>query len=479
MRTPPWALAFAVALASSCSAEDSPGGGGAGGSGGGAGSGGEGGGVSADASVDAGGDAGPAACPTSPETTEPPAADPGTPSLPPTLDCGTPAFPAGSPLRRYPYLQAVDGASASILWTTTGGSSPTVRVAPSASGPWQSFAAATEAFPVSRTADSVDYEQHHAEVTGLGPGTAYCYEVLMDGQPVATNLRFETAFRERSRPVRVLAFGDSGSGSDDQKAVRDRFSQDGFDLFLGLGDLAYGSGTFVEFETNHFDIYRDFMHRVPHFGVLGNHEYKTDGGQPYLDMLHHWAQAWRPADQERYYSFDYGNVHFVALDSNPELLLPIQLDDLGGGSVKDDMVDWLRDDLARSTAEWKIAFFHHPPFTSSTRGDNAQLIATVLPVLEAAGVDFVLVGHDHHYERTHRMLGHCPTMPGGTRAIPYVIVGTGGAGIRDAAQGEPHAAKVIPLIHGYLRFVVHGCRGTGEFVDRTGAVLDSFQITGC
>lgn len=425
-----------------------------------------------------GGGGGGTLCPTDAivDTTPPP--DPGTPEPPPRADCGSPAFAQPSTLRRYPYLQSVTTTSARIAWTATGDAAGTVRFATTSAGPWTEVVATAEAFTTTRTGDSEAYTALDATLENLEPNRAYCYEVLVDGAPVATGLTFQTAWQGAERPIRILAFGDSGNASPEQLAVRDAFMQREFDLFLHLGDMAYGEGTFVQFEERVFGVYRDFMHRVPSFPTIGNHEYNTDNGQPYLDVYYLFEQALRETDQERYYSFDYGNVHFVSLDSNDEMLLPIQLD--LDEAIDDDMIDWLRTDLSRSDATWKIAFFHHPPFSLyADRGDNAGVLNQIIPALREGEVDLILVGHDHHYVRSLPIRGDCP-VPGGEGAIPFIIVGSGGAGLTTFADEDDwYVAAKDDTVHAFLSLTVHGCSGRGEAIDIQGRTIDSFELNGC
>ena len=246
-------------------------------------------------------------------------------------------------------------------------------------------------------------------------------------------------------------------------------------IFLHLGDMAYGSGTFTEFEAHVFDIYRDLLHEVPTYPAPGNHEYKTEVGQPYLDVYYLWEQALRETDQERYYSFDYGDVHFVSLDSNGETLLPAAIDT--ENLMDDDMLDWLEADLAASDKPWKIAFFHHPPYTSSERDPNVLVRNGLLPLLEAGGVDLVLCGHDHHYERTKAIKEGEPVLheEGG---IYYFVVGSGGAGLR-VATGDWWTEAVDDQNHAFLDLRVRGCTAIGQAISLDGDVIDEFELDGC
>jgi 3',5'-cyclic AMP phosphodiesterase CpdA len=240
--------------------------------------------------------------------------------------------------------------------------------------------------------------------------------------------------------------------------------------------MAYGDGTFVEFETRMFQVYRDMLHRVPSWPTMGNHEFKTDSGQPYLDVYYLPEQAWRDEEQERYYSFDQGNVHFISLDSNEARLIPIALDLTD--SVDDDMLDWAADDLAASDADWKIAIFHHPPYSSSSRSPNGLVREQILPVLEEGGVDLVLVGHDHHYERTIPLRGGCAATDDSS-GITYVVAGAGGAGLRGDVADEWWAVRSNDTKHSFFRMTIQGCELRGEAVDIDGEVIDEIVMSGC
>jgi acid phosphatase type 7 len=390
----------------------------------------------------------------------------------PDVDCGTPSFAPGTGLRRAPYLQSVSKTRARVVWTTSTGGKGRVQVGPSKDGPWRDVEAVAEFFSEDRT-DDADYTQYDARIAGLKPNAGYCYQVVEGEAVIASGLKLNTAWRAADRPVRILTFGDSGNGSTEQKGLRDEFMKREFDLFLHLGDMAYGSGEFVEFEAHVFDIYRDFLHRVPSYPTMGNHEYKTDRGQPYLDVYSVWDMAYKEKEQERYYSFDYGNIHFVTIDSNEGSMLESVVDVNDTESC--DMLNWLEDDLAASKADWKIAFFHHPPYTSSTRGPTGMVTANVVPILEAGGVDLVLVGHDHHYERTGRIAGGKLD----ERGIRYAIVGSGGAGLREIGEVGWWSEKIENKVHVALTLTIDHCEAKAEAIDLHGNIVDSWTMDGC
>lgn len=389
-------------------------------------------------------------------------------------DCGSPTFSEGGVLRRYPYLQDIQPTSGRIVWTSTLMGDGVVEIAADPAGPWRQIPAERELFDIARTNDVEDYYAYEARVAGLRDGWSYCYRVLHDGAVVADGLRLAAAWTDPARPLRILAFGDSGNSSAEQKAVRDTFMQQDFDVFLHLGDMAYGSGTFPEFEAHVFDIYRDLLHKTVTWPTMGNHEYKTDGGRPYLDVYYLPEMALVPEAHERYYSFDYGDVHMVSFESNDAPLLAAGLAEVQGIP---NMLNWLRDDLAASDKPWKIVFFHHPPYSSSDRGPNHSVRNQILPILEEHGVDLVLTGHDHHYERTVPIWqgGDGSATPG---ALTYIVAGAGGAGLRDI-DPEWWTAGAENRKHSFVSMTIDGCTLVGEAIALDGEVVDAFTLDGC
>lgn len=402
-------------------------------------------------------------------------ADAGPGVVPEAIDCGEPFF-AEDALHRYPYLQNAQLSSVRVLWATTSGGDGEVRVREADSEEWLNFPTNADLFPTDATGETTDFIQYEAEVTGLEAGTEYCYEVWEEGERLAGGLHLNTRWEgETERPVRFFALGDSGAASDGQRNVRDAFVNYEHDFALHLGDIAYGDGTFTEFETKHFAIYREqFAHQVL-WPTIGNHDQKTDAAGPYKAVFSLPEVALREADQERYYSFDYGNVHFVSLDSNDATLIPLAL---AGDSMDDDMLDWLAADLAASDAPWKIAFFHHPPYTSSSRRPNAAVRNVILPLLEEGGVDLVLVGHDHHYERTLPMREGCVAQ-GDDSAITYIVAGASGAGLRGDVTPQYWHQTSNDEIHSFVRFEILGCTLHGQAIAADGSVIEEFDLDGC
>jgi 3',5'-cyclic AMP phosphodiesterase CpdA len=183
--------------------------------------------------------------------------------------------------------------------------------------------------------------------------------------------------------VHFAVLGDTGSGSSPQykigqvlTAARAKFP---FDFALMLGDNIYGGDSQRDFEDKFEAPYQPLLSAgVKFYAALGNHDDPTN------QMLY------KPFNMngERYYTFKPGlnsNVRFFGLDSN---------------YMDEKQVAWLEKELAASTSEWKIAFFHHPLYSSGgTHGSDLPLRAKLEPLFVKYGVDVVFSGHDHFYER--------------------------------------------------------------------------------
>ncbi|RSN27402.1 metallophosphoesterase [Amycolatopsis sp. WAC 01416] len=173
------------------------------------------------------------------------------------------------------------------------------------------------------------------------------------------------------------------------------------------GDNAYSSGTLSEYEKNYDPYYGQFKSIT--YPTPGNHEYNTSGASGYFDYF-----GTRAGERAKgYYSFDVGDWHFVALNSNITR---------STGSAQE---TWLKNDLAASTKPCTAAFFHHPRFSRGSHGDDSS-VTPFFQALYNAKADLIVVGHDHNYQR------YAPSRPDGTRddvnGVRELLIGTGGRG---------------------------------------------------
>ncbi|WP_197527315.1 purple acid phosphatase family protein [Pirellulimonas nuda] len=353
--------------------------------------------------------------------------------------------------------------------------------------------------------------QYEVRLTGLKPGTRYYYAVY-DGDRRLAGGDPEHTFTTSPPPgsdtdLRVWVVGDSGTGGSDQrrvyKAMQGHVRETGrpLDLYLHLGDMAYGDGTDPEFQKKFFDVYQPTLRQMVCWPTMGNHEGHTSRGArqfgPYYDayVAPTAAEAGGVASgTEAYYAFDIAGVHFICLDSH-------DLDRTPGGA----MARWLQADLDEARAEWLIAFWHHPPYTkgshdSDTEGELIEMRTHIMPILESAGVDLVLAGHSHIYERSMLIDGAyaTPTVAEGVVLDdgdgdpdgdgPYrksaglhpnegtvaVVSGHGGAGV--GRKGTMPIMRQIIVENGSLLLDIKGDELTGTMINKAGETSDRFRI---
>ncbi len=307
---------------------------------------------------------------------------------------------------RGPYLQSGTANSVIIRWRTLSASNSRVNIGDAPGNLSTSISS------------SALTTEHAMTVTGLAADTRYYYSVGTSSQVLAGNDSehyFVTApVIGTPKATRLWVLGDSGTANANARAVANAYrsytANRHTDLWLMLGDNAYNSGTDSEYQAAVFDTYPDMLRKSVLWPTLGNHDgisanSSTQSG-PYYDIfsLPTAGEAGGLASgTEAYYSFDYGNIHFICLDSQESDRSP-------GGA----MLTWAAADIAATSQEWVIAFWHHPPYTkgshdSDTESKLIDMRENALPVLETAGVDLVLSGHSHSYERSYLLAGHYGT----------------------------------------------------------------------
>ena len=347
--------------------------------------------------------------------------------------CGDDA-PASANLKRTPYLQQVGATGALLGWVTSAPANDTLVLTNPVGSALRSAPGVIEASALR----SGDEKQMWSSLETLEPSTTYCYQLTNDAGAMTGRTGFRTApSADSTEPVRFLAFGDSGGGTGDQWALREQMYTVPYDLMIHTGDVAYETGTIDQFEDNVFGVYADLFRNLPFFPAPGNHDYLTMKAAPFREVFN------LPGG-EKWYSYDWGRVHFVALDTESDYRT---------------QADWLDQDLAASTAPWKIVYMHKPMYSSGSHGSDTTLRAKLAPVLQQHGVQLVLSGHDHDYERM---------IPQG--GVAYVVTGGGGIGTRSVGTSSftAFAVDVIHLVYvevGMDELVLHAIDATGREFD--------------
>ena len=226
------------------------------------------------------------------------------------------------------------------------------------------------------------------------------------------------------------------------------------DLVVMPGDLAYPDGSLDNFMSS-FDPAWGPMRSIER-SVPGNHEWHTANAQG-------WRDYFGVTSGPTYRSFDAGGWHFIGIDSN--------CTEVGGCDPGAPMYGWLVDDLASASQGCTIAFYHHSTFSDGPHGDATKTLP-LWRVMDDAGVDIVLSGHDHAYQRFAPQTADGVADPQGIREF---VVGTGGAGLY-AFDSTPEPNRVVGISeHGALFLTLGDGSYSWQWKDMSGTVRDSGQ----
>ncbi len=399
-------------------------------------------------------------------------------------------------LSRGPYMPIVTSNSITIQWRTAAAENSEVKYGTS---PTQLNYVAS---------DLGIQSDHEISINSLLPNTKYYYSIGSIGNVLQgdANNYFYTAPADNSTlPVRFWVTSDFGSIGSRQTAVRNSFTNytagQVVNGWIWVGDNSQSNGTDQEYQTQVFDVYNSILKNTPIFPTLGNHDYAQSGYQsaaslglnfPYFNIF----KLPNASGTEKYYSVNYGSIHYISLDSY--------------GSYNDPssaMYNWLSNDLANNTQQWTIVFFHTPPYTKGSHDSDNEIAlmnmrTNIIPLLESYGVDLVMSGHSHIYERSNLIKNHTglentfnPSLypagnivqPGGgpytkltrtANGTVYVVCGLGSMPTGTTQPGFPHNAmyKSNTTDNGSLILDVDGGSLSCKFLTSSGIIDDEFTI---
>ncbi len=382
----------------------------------------------------------------------------------------------GQTLTRGPYLQVGTQDSITIRWRTSTACNSKIT--------WgTSFGTYPNSF-----VDLATTTEHIIRIGGLNADTKYWYTIgtsTITLQSANTNYFLTLPPENSSRKLRFMALGDCGNASANQIAVKNTFlnyiGSNDVDALLLLGDNAYNSGLDAEFQTNFFDIYKDdLLKNIKLYPAPGNHDYGNNtantgktGTTPALSMPYHLNFSVPmsgeiggvPSGAKNYYSYNIGNVHLISLDSYGK-------DDANTTAMYDTagtQATWLKADLAANTKKWTIAYFHHPPYTKNSHNSDTEMDLVAIRekfvrILERNGVDIILCGHSHGYERSYLLKQYyntyaSPILETGFNASIHTATGTTqNAKYDGSANACPYTYNAGNFNHGTV-YVVSGSAG--------------------
>jgi acid phosphatase type 7 len=417
---------------------------------------------------------------------------------------------------RGPYLQMATPTSIMIRWRTD------VPVASKIN-----FGLTKNSLSTSKS-DALQKTEHIITIDNLKPNTKYFYGVASENtvlQASENNFFFTAPAIGTEQKVRVWALGDMGFGSETQTKVQLEYlkyaGKNYTDLWLLLGDNAYGQGMDWEYQLRFFEYYQTerLMKQTVLMPSPGNHDYSpTPNNYKIEDPLIAYFNIFSvptkgesggvSSGSKAYYSYNYANIHFISLDSYGREEMDKRL-----FSKDSDQMKWLEKDLKANKQKWTIVYWHHPPYTmgshnSDTEDELRLLREGVVPLLEKYKVDLVLNGHSHNYERSQMIKGHygleetynqkthgvststgrydnskdsCPYIKDSkvpdNEGIIYVVNGTGGSS-GGTQPSYPHDAMVYSLTNqgGSLALEIEGNRLDAKFITEDGSIKDQFSI---
>ncbi len=351
-------------------------------------------------------------------------------------------------------------------------------------------------------------KQHSVLIGGLLPDTKYFYFVTNSANTFATDTFYFFTAPNTTKKIRIVATGDCGTGMATQIKTKEAimsFVQNNYvNCWLILGDNAYESGYANEYANLFFAPYQTnfIMHHTSLYPCIGNHDYANDGNAAETKNVAYYSIFNTPAAGElgglasgtgAYYSYNYGNIHFVSIDSyGTEQTLKVY-DTLSPQYI------WLKQDLAQNNQMWTIVYFHHPPYTmgnhtSDWEGDLIGIRTYLTPLFERSKVDLVLNGHSHVFERSWLMKGHtgtedtfnkaahakdssCARYDGTINSCPYIKDTINNKGVVYAVCGSSgKVTSIQPTFPHNAMYYSNASKGMATIIEVDANRMDAFFI---
>jgi 3',5'-cyclic AMP phosphodiesterase CpdA len=318
------------------------------------------------------------------------------------LVLGLQAVQAQNPvLSRGPYLQSVTESSIIVCWETNTPDQGAVDYGLTEDYSWT-------------TTEEITTTRHAITLTELSPYTLYHYRIKSGAQYLSDDHTFKTAAGPEQTAFRFAVLGDTRSDHVAHQSVADRIAILAPDFYLHTGDLVANGARADQWDT-FFEVEKEPLANIPFSPILGNHEVNH---QNYFDLFY-------LPHNERWYSFDYGNAHFVGLE----------VDGYASYDPASEQYHWLKNDLEGTDRLWKFVFFHIPPYSSGPHGSDARVRDALAPLFEWYGVDIVFNGHDHDYERSV------------VNGVTYIVSGGGGAPLYPRKYHHPWTVYFVSALH--------------------------------
>ncbi len=331
-----------------------------------------------------------------------------------------------------PYVVNVGPRTATVMWVVQTGE---VSLA-------SSDGSSTKSAPVLR-AEKVSF-------TGLQAGKTYTYDPL--NRPDARGSFTTPPAPKDPASFEFVVYGDTRTRHDvHRKVIGAILKYSSPQFVLHTGDLVADGADSAQWPV-FFDIERELLRKVAFFPSLGNHERNNPQYYEFFDV------------STPYYSFNWGNAHIIALNSD---IGNVSHSKAARDAYWSEQTRWLEEDLAKSqSADFRFVFAHHPPLTAVARrqGDNPQMTA-LMPMFEKYKLTAGFFGHDHNYQHYVK------------NGVQYFITGGGGAPLYDVDKPPEGITKMVVSTEHFLKVKVDGKTVHVEAIKLDGQPMETTEIT--
>jgi len=289
---------------------------------------------------------------------------------------------------------------------------------------------------------------HKVRLENLEPGRAYSYLVAGPAQKQSRIHKFHTVPADTNE-VTFAVYGDSRSMPWIHRKIVKQIIKKEVDFVVHTGDLVSSGDSYEQWGPEYFGPIKGLAETVPIYIAKGNHEGNSGNFEKLLIG----------EGVTNSFGFDYGPVHYFCADN------------VSKGLNAEEQLKLIAEDARRSRAQWKFVSYHKPSINFGGHW-SAWGYPDALRTLAEAGVDFVLTGHSHQYERFRPV-----APPAGTDGsyVTYITCGGGGAPLYDVKPSLYHSqAKVV---HHFCLFHIKGNKLTMYTFDINGQVIDHLEIT--
>ncbi len=337
-----------------------------------------------------------------------------------------------------PYLQAI-GPNSVIVMAETDTKEPVTVLYGKES---LSYVATTSFYRVAEDRRSQTYV-HRITLDNLEPNTIYKYRAIHNGD--TSDLFTFHGYVTEGFPFRIGVMGDNRSNPEIHSNKSKKLAKHKPHILVYTGDLCY-SGTYSEWKKEFFtEEEQNLIASAPFYNSLGNHEAQTELTKVFLQAPS------SPSNNEYYYSFDYGNIHFLILNTETNV------------TPNSPQWEFAEEDLARTNKKWKIVAYHIPAYAAGGHGSNERMKEFTTKVFEKYGVDVILNGHCHFYQRNY------------VNGIYHLILGGGGSPLYEP-KDAPFVQKSVKDYH-YGILDVNDNKITFTIYDLRDKIIDQFEIS--